>query len=292
MTNNRIRRIRGAFIAVLAGAAAVLATALADASPSLASAANLFPNQRIANIALSHPEGSWGGQCYVFVNAVLSAASGGQVHIGGAHTYYGAYARAGGVLVSAGQAQAGDIIQISNPNNDNVYYRGMHTAIIVSNLGGGTFDVVDSNWGYTERVHHHHLNPYRLIVRGTGESVQFWRMGQVASTPTPAPAPQPSPAPQPAPTPAPVTTPSPSNTFSVYGLPAGNTLNVRSGPGTQFARIASLSEGQQVSISCQTRGSVVAGSSVWDEIGAGEYVSDWFINTPVVNAFTPGLSQC
>jgi hypothetical protein len=276
MPNTWIRRLRATLMAVLASGI----VALAGASPSLASPANQFPNQRIVDIALSHPQGSWGGQCYVFVNNVLAAASGGRVHIGGPHTYYGAYARAGGVLVTQAQAQAGDIIQISNPANDNLYYRGMHTAIIVKNLGGGNFDVVDSNWGFTEQVHHHHLNPYSLIVRGTGESVQFWRMGQIGAAQAPVAGP--------APTAPPAATP----TFSVYGLIGNNTLNVRSGPGVQFQRIGSLSEGQRVSITCQTRGSVVVGSTVWDKIAAGAYVSDWYINTPVVNAFTPGLSQC
>src|SRR4051812_15977382 len=284
MTQNRITRLRVTFMAVLAGA-----LTLAGAGPALASSANQFPNGRIADVALTHRDGSPGGQCYVFVNNALAAASGGRVHIGGSHTYFGAYARAGGVLVTSAQAQRGDIIQISNPRNDNVYYPGMHTAIVVSNLRGGNFDVVDSNWGYAQLVHHHHLNPYKLIVAGTGESVQFWRMGQVTPVPiTPTPiTPTPTPVTNPPQPPAPVT----NNTFPVYGLPAGNTLNVRSGPGAQFPVIGSLNEGQLVTVGCQAAGSQVVGSNVWDQIRPGAYVADWFVRTPVVG-FTSALPRC
>jgi len=297
------RRVK---LALAAGAATV--AALAPATPSLAAAGNQFPNQRIAGIALSYPVNSHGGQCYVFVNDVLRRASGGRVRIGGSHTYFGAYARAGGVLVSQRDAGAGDVIQISVPSDDNTYYAGMHTAIIIRNLGGGRFDVVDSNWGFTERIHHHVLAPQTLIQR-RGESVQFWRMGQ-DSAPAPAPvAGQPAPpVAQPAPTPptgvvstgagaagqaasagAGATTGHP---FAVAGLPAGNRLLIRTGPGTQYPSTGSLANGAPVSVLCQTVGSLVASSKIWDQIGPGQYVSDWFLNTPVVGAFTPGLGQC
>jgi hypothetical protein len=131
-------------------------------------------------------------------------------------------------------------------------------------------------------VHHHHLNPWKLIVRGTGESVQIWRMGQVTTAPAPVPAP----------VPAPTTSPGSAHTFSIYGLPAGYTLNVRSGPGLDFPVVGSVREGQAVNLTCQTRGAVVVGSSVWDMIGPGQYVSDWFVNTPGVNQLTPGAPVC
>lgn len=266
---------RSRVLVALGGCLAALGFAALAPTTALASPANSFPNSRIAQIAQSYPNGAYGGQCYVFVYNVLLAASNGRVRIGGADTYYGAYARAGGVLVSPQQATTGDIIQISVPSSDDNYYPGMHTAIIVKNLGGGEYDVVDSNWGWTQQIHHHVLNPYSLLVPGSGESVQFWRMGQVS----------------PSSGAVTVSPPSGPNTFQVYGT-GGDTLNIRSGPGRQYAVVGSLPDGQAVAITCQTRGGVVMGSSVWDEIGPGEFVSDWYIDTPVVNEFTPGLPHC
>lgn len=278
------RRVR-----LLVAAAAAVAVSAACAPLAVASPANAFPNQSIVDVAFSHAEGSPGGSCYFFVNRVLAQASGGRVHIGGPHTYFGAYAREGGVQVSAADAQPGDIIQISVPSDDINFYNGMHTAIVVHNLGGGTFDVVDSNWGLDERVHHHVLTPSRA-ARGN-ESVQYWRMGQVGTPPAPAlPAPGPSAtAPAPAPPTAP---PAPAASLHVYGLPSGNRLLIRTGPGMQYPAVGSLGNGDPVNIECQTRGGMVMISTIWDEIQPGKFVSDYFVNTPGVGVFTPGLDQC
>ena len=270
-----LRRRTSVIIAIVAS----IVAALACAPLALASPANDFPNQRIVDVALSHPEGSAGGQCYFFLNQVLAQASGGRIHIGGAHTYFGAYAREGGVQVSAADARPGDIIQISIPSSDDTYRSGMHTAIVVQNLGAGRFDVVDSNWGYAERVHHHVLTPSRLIAPGSDESVQFWRMGQVDAPPAPPTPPAP---------PAPVA----SNVYHVYGLPGSNRLLVRSGPGMQYPVVGSLGNGDPVTVECQQGGGMVLVSPIWDEIQPGKFVSDYFVNTRGVGVFTPGLDQC
>lgn len=285
-------RRRSRLITALFAAAVMSMLSLSSAAPSMASEKNQFPNQRIVDVALSLPENSFGDECYLFVNRVVAQASGGRVHIGGAHTYYGAYAREGGVQVSAAQAQPGDIIQISVPGDDGTYHDGMHTAVVVANLGGGNFDVVDSNWGLPHhQVHHHHWNPDRSVQ--AGESVQIWRMGQagqVGPEPTIGQPPQ-NPRTPLAPV-APRFQGNGQNTFTVYGLKPGFGLSIRSGPGLEYPRVGYLNQGDPVAIGCQTQGGLALGSTIWDEIGPGQYVSDWFINTPGVNAFTSGLKQC
>ena len=60
-------------------------------------------------------------------------------------------------------------------------------------------------------------------------------------------------------------------------------LNVRSGPGTSYSIVGSLSDGASVTISCQTTGTSVTGtygtSNIWDKIGTGRYVPDAYIYT-------------
>ncbi|MFI8192938.1 SH3 domain-containing protein [Streptomyces sp. NPDC085946] len=68
-----------------------------------------------------------------------------------------------------------------------------------------------------------------------------------------------------------------------YSVAPGVRLNVRSGPGTQYTIVRVLPEGAKVAIFCQTPGTTVTGpygtSSIWDNIGNGEYVSDAYVNT-------------
>ncbi len=63
---------------------------------------------------------------------------------------------------------------------------------------------------------------------------------------------------------------------------SGPSLNVRSSPSTGASIVGSVSNGQQVSITCQKKGSTVTGTygttNLWDFIGTG-YVSDAYIYT-------------
>lgn len=63
---------------------------------------------------------------------------------------------------------------------------------------------------------------------------------------------------------------------------SGASLTVRSGPGTSYASVGSVADGQTVNITCQKNGSSVSGtygtSTLWDYIGSG-YISDAYVNT-------------
>jgi hypothetical protein len=151
------------------------ALALVGLSAGQASATNSFANASIADQGLSHL-GQNGGTCKQFANNMVSAASGGTVNI--ADGYYASYSNSGGTLDSASAAVKGDIIQLNNMSNPETYYNGMHTAIIVSNLGNNTFDVVDSNWGSYGTVKEHNWNPY-TTANQYGLTVNIWRLGKV-----------------------------------------------------------------------------------------------------------------
>ncbi|SDJ53305.1 hypothetical protein SAMN05444157_3837 [Frankineae bacterium MT45] len=151
-----------------------------------ASAAYSFANSQIVAKANSYAIGYSGGQCKVWagnvVNAVL-AANGIKARVGGygspGGAYYGAYANAGGTLISASTAQPGDLVQIVNAsqrNSDSPTGR-LHTAIIVgTTTTAGTFVVRDSNWNLDGKVSQHNLNPVTWANAG-GSTAYFWRFG-------------------------------------------------------------------------------------------------------------------
>jgi len=80
---------------------------------------------------------------------------------------------------------------------------------------------------------------------------------------------------------------------TTYLTTASPNLNVRSGPSTADSTVGSpLAYHTQITISCQTTGASVDGSAIWDEIGSGRYVSDYWVNTPDFGTYSPGLPVC
>ncbi|PSM37340.1 SH3 domain-containing protein [Streptomyces dioscori] len=70
---------------------------------------------------------------------------------------------------------------------------------------------------------------------------------------------------------------------TLYSIAPGYTLNVRSGPGTQYRLIRTLAPGSRVPIFCQRPGETISGpygtTKIWDNIEVGEYVSDAYVRT-------------
>jgi surface antigen len=50
--------------------------------------------------------------------------------------------------------------------------------------------------------------------------------------------------------------------------------------------------GAPITIACQTTGSSVNGSVIWDKLPTGQYVSDDWVSTPVFDGYTPGIARC
>lgn len=66
----------------------------------------------------------------------------------------------------------------------------------------------------------------------------------------------------------------------------------RSGPGTNFRRLGWINRGTSIDITCQQRGMKVRGSSIWDRLSDGGWVTDYYVSTPSFNNFSPGIPQC
>lgn len=118
-----------------------------DVSPvveaaSLGGPTVLGPQLSIATVALSHV-GTYGGQCWVFMQHVVHEATGRTIGT----DYIKGFLNAGAYEVAPADAGPGDIIQIL----DNRYttwdadYPGMHTSIVIENHHDGSFTVVEAN---------------------------------------------------------------------------------------------------------------------------------------------------
>jgi hypothetical protein len=143
------------------------------------------PHDRIALTALQY-EGQWGGQCWQFMKNVVREATG--LEIG--FDYRQGYFDAGAVeITDLAAVRPGDIIQIAldtwtSPDAD---YPGLHTSIVLTNLGHGTFDVIDSNQNFDEIVRlRPGYDPYAAAER-YGLQVHIYRLpGDGRAAPPPA----------------------------------------------------------------------------------------------------------
>lgn len=171
---------RPALAAILVAFVAVLAFSLA-AAPARAEALPQ-PMNPIAATALSY-DGTYQGECWIFVKMVVKEATGRNMGF----DYRQGYFDAGGVEVTVANAQAGDIIQIASDSDTSpdASYAGLHSAIVLENLGGGLFNVIDSNQNFDGVVHQRpNYNPGALAAR-SGLQYHIYRI--TGSAPTTAP---------------------------------------------------------------------------------------------------------
>lgn len=139
--------------------------------PSSASAAD--SQSPIVDAALRHL-GTHGGQCWTFMREVVAEATGRQVGF----DYRQGFFDAGAVEVSPGDAVAGDIIQVASDADTSPWasYSGLHSAIIMKNLGGSHFDAIDSNQNWDEMVQlRPDYDPYESAAR-SGLQVHIYRI--------------------------------------------------------------------------------------------------------------------
>jgi len=73
---------------------------------------------------------------------------------------------------------------------------------------------------------------------------------------------------------------------------SGSLLNMRSGPSTANAITGQLSHGSGAAVVCQTPGTLVGTSRVWDKLTNGSYVSDAYLPTPGHPGYTSVIPRC
>jgi surface antigen len=121
------------------------------------------------------------------------------------------------------------------------------------------------------------------------------------SQPTPVKPPTPVTPPAPTPTPTP-TTPPPTPTYFAYHVTGtcrdgACGLTLRAGPGySNYAAVGGLAEGAEADVVCQAMGQTVsngyAASAIWDKLTNGDWVSDFYLDTPNIGTWSPPIPQC
>jgi uncharacterized protein YraI len=77
-----------------------------------------------------------------------------------------------------------------------------------------------------------------------------------------------------------------------YRVTSGTTLNARSGPSTSYPVVRAYQPGSTLKVLCQAPGSAVGGTSVWDKLADGSYVTDHFVSTPSGSGYSAPLPRC
>jgi hypothetical protein len=87
-------------------------------------------------------------------------------------------------------------------------------------------------------------------------------------------------------------TPLPQPTYYVYQVIGTAYLHEYSGPSTGDAVVGTLPDHATIKIVCQTTGSTVVRSNIWDRQTNGTYIPDWYTTTPNVGKYSPPIPVC
>ncbi|MFA7249097.1 MAG: SH3 domain-containing protein [Dehalococcoidia bacterium] len=227
MTRSTFRML--ALLVVLAALSLTLVRSEGASAQTASASQNYGAIARTALAAVNQQR----GECFLWVRAVVQAAVGRTI----GYDYHAGYLQAGGIEVPLATARDGDLIQIANPasTSANVDYPGLHTAIVLDNLGGGKFRVIDSNMNFDGIVHiREDYVPTEIAARYPGLVVRVYR---IEGTPAPVSPITVAPAPRPAIT----TVPAPGAAVSVAA--DGDCLRVRSAPGLSGTVLGCLPTG-------------------------------------------------
>ena len=186
--------------------------------------------------------GTWQGQCFTWVKDVVQRATGATMGWG----YRDGYLSAGAVEISLAEAARGDIIQLADDSNSGAgaFYLGLHTAIVLENLGGGVVDAIDSNQNWDEVVRlRPSYDPAASAARYVGISMHVYRFPGGSAVDAPAPTP----------------TELSAGDLAVVSAD-GDCLRLRSTPSLSGTRLDCLADGSTVTI---TGSAVTADGLEW-----------------------------
>lgn len=77
-----------------------------------------------------------------------------------------------------------------------------------------------------------------------------------------------------------------------YRVTSTNSLNGRSGPTTAYPVVRTYPAGSTLSVLCQTTGQQIGGTTVWDRLADGLFVTDYYVSTSSSTGFTAPLPRC
>lgn len=91
--------------------------------------------------------------------------------------------------------------------------------------------------------------------------------------------------------PATATTSATTYVITMPGSTSG-VVNERLGPGTNYPVVGTLEDGSSITIACQTSGTDIFGTTVWDQLTSGVYVTDYYTDSVAVDGTTITIPQC
>jgi uncharacterized protein YraI len=77
-----------------------------------------------------------------------------------------------------------------------------------------------------------------------------------------------------------------------YRVTSSTALNGRSGPSTSSPVVQTYPAGSTIKLACQTPGTKVGTTSVWDKLSNGTYVTDLYVSTPSSTTYSAPLPRC
>jgi uncharacterized protein YraI len=77
-----------------------------------------------------------------------------------------------------------------------------------------------------------------------------------------------------------------------YHVTSSTPLNARSGPSTAYPVVRSYAPGANLPTVCQTPGSRVGTTGVWNKLTNGAYVTDFYVDTPSDTSYSAPLPRC
>ena len=256
----------------------LLRPAAAQAAPAASTAQNYGAIARTALSAANQQH----GDCFTWVRSVVQTAVG--RNIGG--NYHTGYLLAGAIEVPLLGARDGDIIQVTNPaiTAANADYPGLHTAIVLDNLGGGKFRIIDSNMNFDGVVRiREQYSPSEVAARYAGLVVRAYRLEGMAGVGPSAAAPA---------LPSPTATanqvvPTPGALATIAA--DGDCLRVRSSAGLSGSVLGCLPTGARVTV---TQSGPTADGYRWVQVAAGSltgWVAANYLSTSIAaTTLTPG----
>ena len=267
---------RAALAAILVAVVAIFALSVAPAT-----AAPPTPTNPLVAAASAY-DGTWQGECWAFVKKIVREATGQEMGF----DYRQGYFDAGAIEVSAANAQPGDLIQVakdsdSGPNAD---YPGLHNSIIMANLGGGLFDIIDSNQNFDGVVHvRKNYSPADSAARN-GLNVHIYRIVAGATAKS---------APGTAPAAPSLAVPVPGQTFligeKVRVYTPGDVLNLRNAAGRDASISTKLAHGTAVTVlSGPTQSGGLAWLKVSSPSGEGWVAADFLTKDVPVTPSSAG----
>ena len=77
-----------------------------------------------------------------------------------------------------------------------------------------------------------------------------------------------------------------------YSYRSTTSLNARSAPSTSAPVVTTYASGATLRVVCQTPGTTVGSTSVWDKLSNGSYLTDAYVSTPSSTTYSRPLPRC